>query len=156
MNALKADIVLSGNQHSYERFHPTGLVEQGAFKVTKSESGKYHSGEGTMHIVSGGGGAYLRPFADLQKIEKHSAPKDIFDALAKRTLMNHFITLDVSKEKLEGIVWRVCTPDDPHDKSDPRWKAHKKFWKSIPLECDDRPKGTSIYEKFEIMQTLKP
>lgn len=156
LNALKADIVLSGNQHSYERFHPTGLVEQGAFKVTKSESGKYHGGEGTMHIVSGGGGAYLRPFADLQKIEKHSAPKDIFDALAKRTLMNHFITLDVSKEKLEGIVWRVCTPDDPHDKSDPRWKAHKKFWKSIPLECDDRPKGTSIYEKFEIMQTLKP
>ena len=109
-----------------------------------------------MHIVSGGGGAYLRPFADLQKIEKYSAPKDIFDALAKRTLMNHFITLDVSKEKLEGIVWRVCTPDDPHDKSDPRWKAHKKFWKSIPLECDDRHKGTSVYEKFEIMQTLKP
>ena len=70
--------------------------------------------------------------------------------------MNHFITLDVSKEKLEGIVWRVCTPDDPDDESDPRWKAHKKFWKSISLECDDGSQGTGVYEKFEIMQTLKP
>ena len=34
-----------------------------------------------MHIVSGGGGAYLRPFADLQKNEKRSAPKDVFHAL---------------------------------------------------------------------------
>ena len=156
LNALKPDIVLAGNQHSYERFHPTGQVEQGTFKVTKSESGKYNSGEGVMHIVSGGGGAYLRPFADQQKNEKRSAPKDVLDALAKRTIMNHFITLDVSNEKIEGTTWRVCTPNDSNDKSNPRWKPSKKFWKSIPLECDDKTSGVSVYEKFEIIKAPKP
>ena len=42
--------------------------------------------------------------------------------------MNHFITLDVSKKKLEGKVWRICVLDDPDDEWDPRWKADKKFW----------------------------
>ncbi|MEK9627460.1 MAG: metallophosphoesterase [Nitrospinota bacterium] len=152
LNALKPDIVLAGNQHSYERFHPTGPVEEGAFRVSKSESGKYESGEGTMHIVSGGGGATFKPFADLQKNEKRTAPKEIFDALAKRALMNHFITLDVSNEKLEGQVWRVCVEDDPQDKWDPRWKANKNFWQTIPLECDGRPEGVDVYEKFEIVK----
>ena len=150
LNALKADIVLSGNQHSYERFHPTGEVQQGVFKVTKSESGKYQSGDGTMHIVSGGGGAYLRPFADLQKNEKRSAPKDIFHALAKRTIMNHFMTFDISKEKLIGTTWRVCAKSGLNDESDPRWKPQKKFWKTIPLECDDEPEGVTVYETFII------
>ncbi|GIT65182.1 MAG: hypothetical protein Ct9H300mP23_08090 [Nitrospinota bacterium] len=26
--------------------------------------------------------------------------------------MNHFITLDVSKKKLEGKVWRICVSND--------------------------------------------
>ncbi|MBC8284548.1 MAG: metallophosphoesterase [Nitrospinae bacterium] len=157
LNALKPDIVLAGNQHSYERFHPIGPVEKGAFKVAKSESGEYQSGSGTMHIVSGGGGATFKPFADQQNNEKRSAPKDVFEALAKRALMNHFVTLDVSKEKLEGIVWRVCVSDDPEDELDPRWKSNKKFWQSIPLECDGKPEGISIYEKFEIIEkTRKP
>ena len=93
---------------------------------------------------------------DLQKNEKRSAPKDVLDALAKRTIMNHFITLDVSNEKIEGTTWRVCTPNDRDDKSDPRWKASKKFWKSIPLECDDKTAGVSVYEKFEIIKATKP
>jgi hypothetical protein len=63
--------------------------------------------------------------------------------------MNHFITLDVSKEKLEGIVWRVCVKDALDDEWDPRWKAGKKFWKSIPLECDGKPAGVSVYETFQ-------
>lgn len=157
LNALKPDLVLAGNQHSYERFHPIGPIEGGVFKVAKSESGKYESGDGTMHIVSGGGGATFKPFADQQNKDKNTAPKDVFDALAKRALMNHFITLDVSREKLEGIVWRVCVQDDPDDDKDPRWKAGKKFWQSIPLECDDKPEGVGVYEKFEIVEkTRKP
>jgi hypothetical protein len=144
LNALKPDIVFAGNQHSYERFHPIGLT------VIKSESGKYQSGDGTIHIVSGGGGATFKPFADMQKNEKRTAPKEVFDALAKRALMNHFITLDVSQDILKGTVWRVCVKDDPDDNQNPRWKSRKKFWNTITLECDGKPEGVTIYEEFEI------
>jgi hypothetical protein len=144
LNALKPDLVFAGNQHSYERFHPIGLT------IIKSESGKYRSGEGTMHIVSGGGGATFKPFADQQNYEKRTAPKEVFDALANRALMNHFITLDVSQDSLKGTVWRVCVQDDPDDKWNPRWKPRKKFWDTITLECDGKPAGVSVYEEFEI------
>ena len=103
-----------------------------------------------MHIVSGGGGATFKPFADQQNKEKRIAPKDVFNALAKRALMNHFITLDVSKKKLEGKVWGICVSDDPGDKWDPRWKADKKFWQSIPLECDSKREEVSVYETFSL------
>jgi hypothetical protein len=148
LNALKPDLVLAGNQHAYERFHLMSQTEEGVLKIIKSVPEKYRSGDGTMHIVSGGGGATFKPFADQQNIDKYTAPKDVFDALANRALMNHFITLDVSKEKLEGIVWRVCVQDDPDDEWNPRWKAGKKFWYSIPLECDGKPEGVSVYETF--------
>ena len=150
LNALKPDLVFAGNQHSYERFHSMSPVEDGAFKVVKSESGKYQSGGGTIHIVSGGGGATFKPFADMQKNEKHTAPKDVFDALAKRALMNHFIILDISRDVLKGTVWRVCVQDNPDDKWNPRWKARKKFWNTITLECDGKPEGVTIYEKFSL------
>jgi hypothetical protein len=151
LNALKPDLVLAGHQHSYERFHPLSLGEGNAFKIIKSETGKYQSGDGTMHIVSGGGGATFKPFADMQKNEEHSAPKEVFDALAKRALMNHFITLDISPDILKGTVWRVCAKDDPSDKWNPRWKSRKDFWNSIPLECDNKPVGVGVYEEFEII-----
>ena len=150
LNALKPDLVFAGNQHSYERFHSMSPVEDGAFKVVKSESGKYQSGDGTIHIVSGGGGATFKPFADMQKNEKHTAPKDVFDALAKRALMNHFIILDISRDVLKGTVWRVCVQDNPDDKWNPRWKARKKLWNTITLECDGKPEGVTIYEEFSL------
>ena len=150
LNALKPNLVFAGNQHSYERFHPMGPVEDGAFKAVKSESGQYQSGDGTIHIVSGGGGATFKPFADMQKNEKHTAPKDVFDALAKRALMNHFIILDISRDVLKGTVWRVCVQDNPDDKWNPRWKARKKFWNTITLECDGKPEGVTIYEEFSL------
>lgn len=153
LNALNPDIVFAGNQHSYERYHP--LSPEG--KVIKSESGKYHSGEGTMHIVSGGGGATFKPFADMQNNEEHTAPKEVFDALAKRALMNHFITLDISRDVLKGTVWRVCVKDEPNDHQDPRWKSRKAFWNTITLECDGKPEGVTVYEEFEIKgKTRKP
>ncbi len=133
LNALKPDMVFAGNQHSYERFHPMSSIEDGAFKVIKSESGKYQSGDGTMHIVSGGGGATFKPFADTQNKKEGTAPKEVFDALAKRALMNHFVTLDISRDILKGTVWRVCVNDDPDDQQNPRWKSRKKFWDNIPL-----------------------
>ena len=150
LNALKPDVVLAGHQHSYERFHPLSLGQDNAFKIAKSETGKYQSGDGTIHIVSGGGGATFKPFADMQKNEEHTAPKDVFDALAKRALMNHFITLDISRDTLKGTVWRVCGKGDPDDKSNPRWRSRKDFWKSITLECDGKPEGVAVYEEFEI------
>ncbi len=150
LNALKPDLVLAGNQHSYERFHPISPIEEGTLKVTKSESGKYLSGDGTIHIVSGGGGATFKPFADMQKNEERTAPKDVFDALAKRALMNHFITLDISQDMLKATVWRVCVQDNPDDEWNPRWKAGKEFWSNIPLECDGKPEGVTVYEEFEI------
>ncbi|MBC8288223.1 MAG: metallophosphoesterase [Nitrospinae bacterium] len=153
LNALKPDIVFAGNQHSYERFHPIGPDG----KVIKSESGKYQSSDGTMHIVSGGGGATFKPFADQQKNEEHTAPKDVFDALAKRALMNHFITLDISRDVLTGTVWRVCVKDEPYDHQNPRWRSRKEFWNSITLECDGKPEGVTVYEEFEIKEkTRKP
>ncbi len=151
LNNLEPDLVLAGNQHSYERFHPMGVT------VIHSESGKYQSGDGTMHIVSGGGGATFKPFADMQGNEKRTAPKEVFDALAKRALMNHFITLDISRDILKGTVWRVCVKDDPDDKWSPRWKSRKDFWNSIPLECDGKPEGVGVYDEFEIKaRTRKP
>jgi len=45
LNALKPDLVFAGNQHSYERFHPIGPVEEGKFKVVKSDTGVYQSGD---------------------------------------------------------------------------------------------------------------
>ena len=157
LNALEPDLVLAGNQHSYERFHPLSLREDNSFKITKSEAGKYQSGDGAMHIVSGGGGATFKPFADMQNNEEHTAPKEVFDALAKRALMNHFITLDISRDILKGTVWRVCVNDEPNDHQDPRWKSRKNFWNSIPLECDGKPEGVGIYEEFEIKsKTRKP
>ena len=155
LNALEPDLVLAGHQHSYERFHPLILDEDNAFKITKSETGKYQSGDGTMHIVSGGGGATFKPFADLQKNEEHTAPKEVFDALAKRALMNHFITLDISRDILKGTVWRVCVKDDPDDKWNPRWKSRKDFWSSIPLECEGKPEGVGVYEEFEIKAKIR-
>ena len=93
----------------------------------------------------------------MQKIEEYTAPKEVFDTLAKRALMNHFITLDISRNTLKGKVWRVCVKDDPNDHQNPRWKARKDFWNSITLECDGKPEGVAIYEEFEIKdKTRKP
>lgn len=155
LNALQPDLVLAGHQHSYERFHPMSSGEK--ITVIKSESGKYQSGDGTIHIISGGGGATFKPFADMQNNEEHTAPKYVFDALAKRALMNHFITLDISRDVLQGTVWRVCVQDDPDDKWNPRWRAGKNFWNTITLECEGKPEGVTIYDEFNIKgKTRKP
>lgn len=150
VNALQPDLVFSGNQHSYERFHPLGIPEKGEkLPVQQSESSRYQRGEGAIHIISGGGGAAFKPFADQQGKKDRTAPEDVFDALAKRALMNHFVLLDISDQNLTGTVYRVCPAYEPAGK-DPRWKPKKSMWESITLECEGKPAGVAEYDRFEI------
>ena len=152
VNALQPDLVFSGHQHSYERFHPMGIPgANGSIPVTQWQPGAYRKGDGTIHIVSGGGGATLKPFADLQDYQKRTAPKPVFDALASRALMNHFLLLEISARELNATTYRVCPHDDPDDDMNPRWRSHKKFWDGIVLECDGRPVGTTVFERFRIL-----
>ncbi|PIQ99310.1 MAG: hypothetical protein COV66_12065 [Nitrospinae bacterium CG11_big_fil_rev_8_21_14_0_20_45_15] len=147
---LKPDLTFSGNQHSYERFYPlTGPQEDGSFSVVKENT--YRQGQGTTHIVSGGGGAFLKPFADMQKNAERSAPAEIFDALAKRALMNHFVILDITPEKIVGTTYRVC-PGNSTGEANPRWRPQKKFWQDIRLECDGKAQGVESFDRFEIVR----
>ena len=151
VNRLKPDLVFSGNQHSYERFHPLGIPEKREeLPVRKSEPSRYQRGEGTIHIISGGGGATFKPFADQQGNKRHTAPKDVFNALAKRALMNHFVLLDISDQALKGTVYRVCPGKNPSGKSNPRWKPKKSFWENITLGCEGKPRGVAEFDHFEI------
>jgi hypothetical protein len=154
VNALGPDLVFSGNQHSYERFHPLGVSKPGEkLPVQKSESSKYKRGQGTIHIISGGGGAMFKPFADQQGRKDRTAPDDVFNALAKRALMNHYLIFDVSEKVLQGVTYRVCPGYDDQTetgKSNPRWKPRKSFWDDIVLECEGKPVGVSEFDRFEI------
>ena len=132
INSLKPDLVFSGNQHSYERFHQMGIPKQdGVLPLAPSESGNYFRGNGTIHIISGGGGAFFRPFADQQGLKERTAPKEVFDALAKRTLMNHFLILEIKQKILKGTTYRVCPDTTLGSSKNPRWKADKPIWKKI-------------------------
>lgn len=158
LNRLEPDLVFSANQHSYERFNPLGIPEKGeALPVRKSETSRYQRGDGTIHIISGGGGATIKPFADQQAIADRTAPEDVFNALAERALMNHFVFLEISDATLTGTTYRVCPGKAPTEyklkgKANPRWRAKHPMWQSIPLECDDKPVGVTEFERFEILR----
>lgn len=154
VNKLKPDLVFSGNQHSYERFHQLKVPKRNKklpFKEAESAA-KYQQGKGTIHIISGGGGALIKPFADQQGNKRHTAPKDVRKAVAKRGLMNHFVMLDVSSQALKGTVYQVCPGKPPITKREfPRWKRNdERIWKGISLECDGKPKGVTEFDHFEI------
>ena len=151
VNALQPDLVFSGHQHSYERFHPLGILQDGEkLPVHKSESSQYSRGEGAIHIISGGGGAFLRPFADQQGVKDRSAPEDVMNALAKRAVMNHYFILEIYSKVLKGTTYRVCPGTEATEKLDPRWKPNKPMWKNIILECEGKPKGVTKFDRFEI------
>ncbi|MBI5426867.1 MAG: metallophosphoesterase [Nitrospinae bacterium] len=153
INALNPDLVFSGNQHSYERFHALGVpMDDGTLPAVKPEEGSvYRQGSGSIHIVSGGGGALIKPFADLQGEKDMTAPKEAFDALATRALMNHFIVLDISQKELLGRTYRVCPGTGPGDQEDPRWKPRNDMWRKIALACDGQPAGTTLFDQFKIL-----
>ena len=151
INSLKPDLVFSGNQHSYERFHPIGIPEQdGALPFVVSESGNYSKGDGAIHVISGGGGATFKPFADQQGYKKRTAPKEVFDALATRALMNHFVILDIQPEILQATTYRVCPKENLKNPQNPRWKAGKSMWDTITLECEGKDAGVTIFDRFQI------
>ena len=152
INALGPDLVFAGNQHSYERFYPMGIPqEDGSLPVVKQS--KYKKGAGTMHVVSGGGGATFKPFADQQGKSQHTAPEPVFDALAKRALMFHYVSLEISHDTLTAKTLRVCPPQPaPGEKQNPRWHADDGMWKTIKLECDGQPAGVTLFDRFEIVR----
>ena len=151
LTALKPDLVFAGNQHSYERFHQINTPKQdGSIPFVLSKSGDYLKGDGTTFVVSGGGGAYFKPFADQQGFKKRTAPKAVFDALATRALMNHFLILEIGPEKLQATTYRVCLEKNTTDKKNPRWKPDKPMWDSITLECEGQETGVTAFDQFQI------
>ena len=152
LTQLKPDLIFSGNQHSYERFHQIKEPKQDVSILFElSKSGNYLKGNGTIFVVSGGGGAYLRPFADQQGYKKRSAPKAVFDALASRALMNHFLILEIGQKKLQVTTYLVCPNTTKKNTGEPRWKADKSVWDKITLECKDQEAGVTPYEQFQIL-----
>lgn len=146
INALRPDLVFSGNQHSYERFHPLGVPgEGGRMPVSPSDTSVYKRGAGTIHIVSGGGGAMLRPFADLQGSGR-IAPEHVRNAIAKRAIANHFVLLEVSKNAILGTTYMLCPADEDTFNKNYRWLK----WKQIAVECDGKPQGSYKLDRFEI------
>ncbi|MBT3516162.1 MAG: hypothetical protein HN465_01125 [Nitrospina sp.] len=151
LTALKPDLVFSGNQHSYERFHQIKEPKQDrSIPFELSKSGDYLKGDGTIFVISGGGGAYFKPFADQQGYKKRIAPKAVFDALATRALMNHFLILKIGQTKLQATTYRVCLEQNTKDKKNPRWKPNKPMWNSIRLECEGQKKGMTAFDTFQI------
>ena len=152
INALRPDLVFAGNQHSYERFYPMGIPqEDGSLPVVKQS--KYTKGAGVTHMVSGGGGATFKPFADQQGKSKHTAPDAVFDALAKRALIFHYISLEISHDTLTAKTFRVCPPPPGKgEKQNPRWHAGDPMWENIVLACDGKEPGVTVFDKFEIVR----
>ena len=150
INALGPDLVFAGNQHSYERFYPMGLPRpDGSLPVIAKSV--YAQGDGVTHIVAGGGGATFKPFADQQGKTKRTAPQTVFDALAKRSLMFHYLTLKISHDFLTVQTYRVCPPPPANDKKqNPRWHADDPIWNGIALECDGQPPGVTLFDQIEI------
>jgi len=149
ISRLQPDLVFSGNQHSYERFFPVRVAGPDG-RVSHTAESKYSQGTGTTFVVTGGGGAFLRPFADLQGKADRSAPPDIKNALAKRSIMLHFLTLEIDAHTIRGQTHRVCPP--PKMRANSRWRPAHPMWRNIPLECDGQPVGTKVVDRFEITQ----
>jgi len=150
VNALHPVLVFAGNQHAYERFFPMGIPQKdGTLPVVKKSN--FKKGTGVTHVVSGGGGALLKPFADLQGKSKRTAPAAVSDALAKRALMFHYLTLKISHDTLNVTTHRVCpSPPAPGEEQNPRWHADDPMWNNIVLECDGMEAGVTVFDQLEI------
>ncbi len=151
INALQPDLVFAGNQHSYERFYPMGIPRKdGTLPVIKQS--KYKKGAGVTHVVSGGGGATFKPFADQQGKSKRTAPDAVFDALAKRALMFHYLKLVIYHHALIVKTYRVCPTPPFQVQSNPRWHPHDPMWENITLECDGERMGVTLFDEFIIVR----
>ncbi len=141
--ALGADLVLAGNEHSYERFSPKGQEDPSPKARTEYEQGK-----GPVVVVSGGGGAKFKPPADVQGDAEHTAPPELMKRSEVRALIHHFVHLEIDEHAIKATTHRVCP--GPDAEGNPRWKARKDFWNGVPLPCDGEPAGSKVYDQFTI------
>jgi Calcineurin-like phosphoesterase len=158
LHDLGVDLVLSGHQHSFERTYPLQVTTPPdrvqpapAADTWLYDAGVYRAGEGIVYVVTGGGGAWLRPFADQQlgAPPERVAPDFIRSAVARRAVMNNYVRVDAQADRVIVSTMQVCTTGEP------RWKPHSaEVWPNGPamLECYGKPDGTSVFDRFEVQR----
>jgi predicted phosphodiesterase len=154
LHDMGVDLVFSGHQHSFERTYQLEIptppdriqpVQTPARALYRA--GTYQAGQGVVYVVTGGGGAWLRPFADQQPPPKPVAPPHIQRAVARRAIMNHYVRVDLDAGRVGVTTMRVCAPGEP------RWHpTDATTWPGGPsmLECHDKPPGVSVFDHFEL------
>jgi predicted phosphodiesterase len=165
LHDMGVDLVFSGHQHSFERTHQvrisqkTGLLER-AGSDGALEKDVYKRGAGIVYIVTGGGGATLRPFADQEKSDEallHRAPAHIVEVVAKRGIMNHYVVVELKEEVKEGktVKHALVTTKLVCPEGDPRWKPNDRLvWgdERTTLACESQLLGNPDYDSFEIVE----
>lgn len=165
LHGMGVDLVFSGHQHSFERTHQvrisqnTGLLERAGVNAA-FEKDVYARGAGIVYVVTGGGGAFLRPFADQEKADEallHRAPAHIMDVVAKRGIMNHYVVVELQEEVKEGktVKHAIVTTKLVCPEGDPRWKPNDRLvWgdQRATLACESQPLGNPAYDSFEIVE----
>jgi Calcineurin-like phosphoesterase len=160
LHDMGVDLVFSGHQHSFERTYPLEVTMPSnriqpvaAPERALYRAGVYQAGKGVVYVVTGGGGAWLRPFADQQVSSppEKIAPPYIHRAVARRGIMNHYVRVDLDANRVGVTTMRVCAPGEA------RWKPNNAgFWPggSGVLECQGTSLGTSVADHFELRRTL--
>jgi hypothetical protein len=153
---MGVDLVFSGHQHSFERTYqlevptpPDHVRPVEARDRAWHQAGVYRAGEGVVYVVTGGGGAWLRPFADQQSPPPAGfvAPDYIKRAVARRANMNHYVRVDMETDRVGVTTVRVCADGEA------RWKPDDAtVWPAGPsvLECHGKSLGTSVFDHFEL------
>lgn len=157
LHDMGVDLVFSGHQHSFERTYqleiptpPDRIQPVPAPPRALYRAGTYQAGQGVVYVVAGGGGAWLRPFADQQPPPKPVAPPHIRQAVARRAIMNHYVRVDLDAGRVGVTTMRVCAPGEP------RWRPNDAtVWPggTSMLECHGKPAGVSVFDHFELTRT---
>lgn len=119
-----AHLVLSGHDHDYERLcASTGL---GADR---------RCGAGPTYVITGGAATWTAPWPGLSR----KVPDEVAEADAQASLAfsgsHHFVRLDISADRIEGLAWRTragnVRPPGPIDRF--------VLTRARPTECAARP-----------------
>jgi Calcineurin-like phosphoesterase len=157
LHDMGVDLVFSGHQHSFERTYPLGVTVPPdrvqplpAAEYKLYQAGVYPAGRGVVYVVTGGGGAWLRPFADQQASPSAKvAPPYIQHAVARRGIMNHYVRVDLDPNRAGVTTMRVCTPGEA------RWKPDiASIWPggSSMLACHGSSLSLSVFDHFELQR----
>lgn len=156
---MGVDLVFSGHQHSFERTYqlvvptpPNQVQPVEAKDGALYQAGVYRAGAGVVYVVTGGGGAWLRPFADQQNSPPVGvvAPEYIRRAVARRASMNHYVRVDVEADRVGVTTMRVCASGET------RWKpADTNVWPGglSMLECHGKSLGVAVFDHFELRKS---